>query len=318
MATASIAALYPNSAAPSSAKKRGFTYEEMLAIVEFSGAPHSVRQGTLSALKARGQWPNQDGPATGVICVSLIGMMFHGVCCRSTARWRARRACKLGFWRAIREANHWANCPKCGAERRIGTCEKCGYVGRAKLPDGKPNFDEFSRPHMYEIDIEKFRSAPRCRELRHYEARTYAEFKELPRRPEHSNVSEFPRKPAQPSPPPPREPAPAAPMPRRDQPAAEHPHRSLDHRGTERKPRELRSHEAARLVAKMRELMTGTLGKVGVDKLWIEFAPNDHRYRAPMSQENALIAACMTLGLNPDEARNYLKLFPQQLIENEP
>ncbi len=89
MAAPSIAALYPNSGASSSAKTRGFSYAEMLAIVEFSGAPHSIRQGTLSALKARGRWPNEDGPATGVVCVSLIGMMLHGVCCRSTARWRA-------------------------------------------------------------------------------------------------------------------------------------------------------------------------------------------------------------------------------------
>ena len=220
MATASIAALYPNSDAPSSAKKRGFTYDEMLAIVEFSGAPHSVRQGTLSALKARGRWPNEDGPVTGVICVSLIGMMFHGVCCRSTARWRARRACKLGFWRPLRDANSWSNCPKCGAERLVAKCDQCDYKGRAKNPDGSANFDEFCRPFMYEIDIEKFRAAPRCRELRHYEARTYAEYKELPR--QHSNLTPI-RKPAQPAQPPtPREPAPAAPMPAREKPAAEH------------------------------------------------------------------------------------------------
>lgn len=234
MATASIAALYPNSDAPSSAKKRGFTYEEMLAIVEFSGAPHSVRQGTLSALKARGRWPGDDGPATGVICISLIGMQLHGVCCRSTARWRARRAVQLGFWRELRKANAWSDCPKCGAERAVGTCDKCGYVGRAKTPEGKANFDEFCRPYVYEIDIEKFRSAQRPKEIRHFCARTYAEYKDAARRGEHPNVTEMPaRKPAQPAPPEPP-PATAAPKPERAKPAAEH------HRGTTRITRDER------------------------------------------------------------------------------
>lgn len=279
MATASIAALYPNSSAPSSAKKRGFTYDEMLAIVEFSGAPHSVRQGTLSALKARGRWPNEDGPVTGVICVSLIGMMFHGVCCRSTARWRARRACRLGFWREVRGANSWANCPKCGTAREVGKCDKCNYVGRAKTTDGKPNFDEFCRPFMYEIDIEKFRSAPRCRELRHYEARTYAEFKELPRRGEHSNVSEFPRKPSQPAPVPPREPAPAAPMPAREKPAAE----------TAPQPK-LTKRDCERFMEQVAILERGRTRHVEEHSgLEIRFDPGDPRYQAPLKLFDAIV-----------------------------
>ena len=220
MAAPSIAALYPNSGAPSSAKKRGFTYDEMRAIVEFSGAPHSVRQGTLSALKARGQWPGEDGPATGVVCISLIGMQLHGVCCRSTARWRARRAVRLGFWRELRKANSWSDCPKCGAQRRAAQCEKCSYRGRAKTPEGRANFDEFCRPFMYEIDIEKFRTAQRPKEIRHFDARTYAEYKQAAKRGEHPNVTEMPRKPAAP-PPQPLPPAPAAPAPERARPAAE-------------------------------------------------------------------------------------------------
>lgn len=223
MAAPSIAALYPNSDASSSGKTRRFNYEEMLAIVEFSGAPHSIRQGTLSALKARGRWPNDDGPATGVVCVSLIGMMLHGVCCRSTARWRARRAVRLGYWRQLRDPNSWSSCPKCGTRRATGTCEKCGYRGRAKTPDGKANFDEFCRPYMYEIDIEKFRAAQRPRELRHFEARTYSEYKEAHKPGEHGNVTPI-RKPAQPADQP-LPPAPAAPVPQRQKPAAEH-HRS--------------------------------------------------------------------------------------------
>jgi hypothetical protein len=45
---------------------------------------------------------------------------------------------------------------------------------------------------MYEIDIEKFRSAPRCKELRQFDARTYAEHKAAAKRGEHPNVTEMP------------------------------------------------------------------------------------------------------------------------------
>jgi hypothetical protein len=257
MAAPSIAALYPKPDASSSAKTRRFSYDEMLAIVEFSGAPHSIRQATLSALKARGRWPNEDGPATGVVCISLIGMMLHGVCCRSTARWRTRRAVKLGYWRRLRDANSWSNCPKCGTERDVATCHQCGYVGRAKTPEGKANFDEFCRPFMYEIDIEKFRTAPRCRELRHFDARTYAEYKEAAKRGEHGNVTEMPRKPSQPAPPP-VPPAPAAPLPKREKPAAETTH-TIRLKG-DRTEREIRRAIVSRVTHLMRSGEVSTEG----------------------------------------------------------
>lgn len=310
MATASIAALYPNSDAPPSAKTRGFNYEEMLAIVEFSGAPHSIRQGTLSALKARGRWPNENGPATGVVCISLIGMQLHGVCCRSTARWRARRACALGYWKQLRTANSWSNCRKCGAERLTGKCEKCGYVGRSKTPEGKANFEEFCRPYMYEIDIEKFRSAPRPKEIRHFDARTYAEYKEAAKRGEHPNVTEFPRKPAAPAPPP-HPPAPAAPLPGK---------KVAEHRSNQRSSssaRKLTPREGPKLVNEMRRLMQGVKGFVGLDRLWIDYSPHDPRYREPMSKENALLAACMNLAIPEQSAREFLKLLPGDVGESE-
>ncbi len=203
----------------------------MLAIVKFSGAPHSVRHATLNALSARGRWPNEDGPANGIICVSLDGMMLGnedgaGNCVRSTARWRARQAVKHRYWRQLRKANSWSNCRKCGADRQTGKCEKCGYVGRSKTPGGKANFDEFCRPYMYEIDIEKFRTAERAKGIRHFDARTYAEHKEAAKRGEHPNVTEMPaRKPAPPEPSP-LPPAPAAPLPVREKPAAEYAHRN--------------------------------------------------------------------------------------------
>lgn len=292
MAAPSIAALYPNSDAPPSAKTRRFTYEEMLAIVEFSGAPHSIRQGTLSALKARGRWPNEDGPATGVICISLIGMMLHGVCCRSTARWRVRRAVKLGYWKQLRDPNSWSNCPKCEARRATGTCDKCGYKGRAKTPDGKANFEEFCRPYIFEIDIEKFRTAPRCRELRHFDARTYREYKEAAKRGEHPNVTEFPRKPLQqteslaavPS-----APATSRPVPEKTADA----HRSNS--ASVEKPRQpkLTRRETAQFVADAIELMRGHTrhaeahGGYGYD-----LPTNDPRYRAPMKWLEAVARTC--------------------------
>lgn len=221
MAAPSIAALYPNPEAPSSAKKRGFTFEEMLLLVQYSGAPGSVKAGTISALLARGRWPNEDGPVTPEICVSLLGMMLDGTCCKRTAQRRAKRACDLGFWRMTRKHNSWLPCPSCRAERKHAKCEKCGHIGSSR------DLREYRRPFTYEIDVEKFRSAPRPREIRHFDARTYAEYKAAAKRGEHPNVTEMPsRKPTQPAPPDPP-PATAAPAPAK-QPAAEHAHRGVE------------------------------------------------------------------------------------------
>jgi hypothetical protein len=241
MAAPSIAALFPNSGAASSAKKGEFTYDELLVLVRKSFAPESVVQATVNALTARGRWPKSDGPVNGILCVSLEGMMLGGLdgnrnVVRSTARWRARRAVKLGYWRLLRQPNSWSNCPKCGAERRkhpadcncgacpthAGTCEKCGYTGKAKTSDGKANFDEFCRPYMYEIDVEKFRHALPAKGIRDFNHRTYQEHKAAAKRGEHPNVTEMPsRKPVQPDAPAPKPPAPSAPLPQRQQPAAQ-------------------------------------------------------------------------------------------------
>jgi hypothetical protein len=236
MAAPSLAELYPNSDEQSSGKRRQFSYDELLLIVRKSFAPPSIVRATINALTARGRWPHWDGPVDGTICVSLKGMMLGGPdgdqnCLRSTARWRARRAVKLGYWRLVRRPNSWSNCPKCGAERVLGKCGKfdkadnwvkgCDYEGRSKTPDGKANFNEFCRPYMYEIDIEKFRYAPPAKGLREFNHRAYQDHKRAESRGERSNLVELPRKPSQPADPP-RDPAPAAPIPQRQQPAAEH------------------------------------------------------------------------------------------------
>jgi hypothetical protein len=209
---ASIAALYPNSDASSSAKKRGYTLDEIKTIVAHSGAPPTVVAVTLAALSARGEWPREDGPATTILSVALKGIMFDSVpsCCRRTAQRRIKRALKDEYWRSARDAHSWTDCPKCGKQRNAGKCQGCGYRGRSK--DASGNWTgEFMRVPTYEFDIEKFRRAPRCKELRHFDARTYAEYKEAAERGEHPNVREFPSPPRN-DPPPPKPPAPAAPQ----------------------------------------------------------------------------------------------------------
>ena len=209
MATASIAALYPNSDAPSSAKKRPYSLKELETIVAHSGAPPTIVAVTLAALSARGAWPNEDGPATTTLCVSLLGIMYDSTpsCCRRTAQRRIKRALKDQYWRSARGAHSWRDCPKCGKQRDTGKCERCGYQGRSKDANGNWT-GEFMRVPTYEFDIDKFRHAQRCKELRHFDARTYAEHKEAAKRGEHPNVTPI-RKPAKPAEPPP----PAAALP---------------------------------------------------------------------------------------------------------
>jgi hypothetical protein len=317
MAAPSIAALYPNSDAPSSAKKRAYTYRELLAIVKFSGAPHSVRHATLNALSARGPWPDTDGPAHGIICVSLKGMMHGnqdgaGPCVRSTARWRARRACRLGYWRQLREANSWSNCPKCAAKRTAASCGKCDYVGRSKTPEGKANFEEFCRPFMYEIDIEKFRTATRPKELQAFEARTYSEYRAAVQRGDHANVTEMPsRKPTQPdSPPPPSVPPPTvAPLKR---PAAEHAHRSPEKPSQPKMTRRECSKFIADMAAEMKGCtsFTETVGGYGY-----ELQPGDPRYRPKLSWREALAEVCKRWQRAPESVIEALKFWGYQLQE---
>jgi len=288
---ASVAALYRNSDAHSSPKQRALTYDQMLSVVKFSGAPQSVRLGTLNALTARGRWPNEDGPASGIICVSLAGMMLGnadggGNVVRSTARWRARRAVKLGYWRHLRDANSWSNCPECGAERTAGKCGKCPYVGRAKTPNGKANFDEFCHPAMYEIDVEAFRSAPRPRGIRDYDARTYADHKA-----NLTNISAR-KRPAPTPPSSPLPPAPAAP-----QPAPQPARKAAEHVSTERPPGiSLTSRQRKELAFRIdlyvrgRTHITEAHGGYGYD-----LAPGDPRYIKPLPRPMAVLAACKSM-----------------------
>ncbi len=307
MAAPSIAALYRNSDAPSSAKTRAYSLEELKRIVYYSGAPHSVRNGTLAALEARGAWPVYDGPATTILCVSLRGMMQDGGCCRRTAQRRVKRALALGFWRRTRNLNTWLDCPKCGTARTSAICpnEKCKHRGSSK------DIREYVRPFTYELDVEKFIRAPRCREIHSVDWRTYAEYKAAAKLGEHPNVTEMPsRKPAQPSPEPTPPPATAAPLKR---PAAEHEHRSPE-RAPQLQPK-LTKRECAKFVADMAFCIRGQTGKVGLDGLRVNFAPGDPRYVAPMKWREALEAVCANWKRTPESVIEALKFWGYQLKE---
>jgi hypothetical protein len=85
-----------------------------------------------------------------------------------------------------------------------------------------------------------------------------------------------------------------------------------------RAPRRLTSREGPALVAKMAELMRGYTRHKQLDGYAFNLEPDDPRYRAPLSQAKALIAACMTLGITEDDAREHLKLCCWQFEEAEP
>lgn len=275
---ASTAALYRIPEQSESAKTRAYSLDELRRIVYYSGAPHSVRNGTLAALEARGEWPRYDGPATPILCISLRGMMQEGGCCRRTAQRRVKRALALGYWRRTRGLNSWLNCPKCGAERKTGTCGQCKHKGDSH------DIREYVRPFTYELDVEKFIRAPRCREIHSVDWRTYAEYKAAAQRGEHPNVTEMPaRKPAQPSPQAPLPPAPAAPSPKQpQQPAAEH---RSNRRGIGSREHERKRELSANVIAEMTALM-----------------------RRGKSQDEALCEVCLTSGLAAHEVQEILKL----------
>lgn len=304
MAAPSVAELYRDSGPHSSAKTRRFTYREMLTIVRLSYADESIKRGTLNALTARGAWPHEDGPAHGVICVSLEGMMLGdedgaGNCVRRTAQRRAKKACDKGFWRRTYNINRWLPCPQCGAERKAAKCEKCGHKGRSLNPDGSTNMKEFCRPFTYEIDIEKFRMAPPPKGIRHFCARTWKEHKEAAKRGEHPNLVEMP--PSVPS-------AAPKPEPQKQKPAAEHRSPAVGSRQHER-IRQLRQQLSAR-VAELQKGVTSYFSRA--DSLRIQLYPGDEGYSPPIPQEQAFAQACRELAISESEGREILKLLDQK------
>ena len=293
--------------------KQGYSLAEMLAIVDGSGAPHSVRALTISALLARGEWPREDGPATTVLSVAILGVMLEDNCCRSTVQRRIKRATRDAYWRRVRSANSWTNCPKCGKPRATGKCDGCPYRGRSKDANGNWT-GEFMRVPVYEFDVQKFRTAPRCREIRHFDARTYAEYKAAAKRGEHLNVTEMPaRKPAQPTPPP-DDPPPTTVAPVK-QPAAEH-------RSTVRpepKPAQPRMtrREAAKFMANVEQRKRGHTSFFSrADGMNIALHPGEQGYSPPIPWKAAFEAECAQWKRDPQVVRDALKFWGYKLPED--
>jgi hypothetical protein len=180
------------------------------------------------------------------------------------------------------------------------------------------NDKHFRRPRTFRLNLEKLRSKPRCREYRHWGMRDIHEqraFESGRRPPQHERRISSPMRPASPASCLSGQPAPSpAPSPSPSGPQEARPARVEFSRSGHR-IRELRSHEASKLVARMRELMEGTYGKVGIDGLWVAYEAGDSRIRPALPRDQALISACLTLGINPEQAREYLKLFPEKLLE---
>lgn len=168
MATASTAAGYPNSDAPSSGKRGEYSYDDLVVVVANSGAPEHVRQLTLDALAVRGRWPKAQGPVTPLISVSVTSLQDKAVVWRSTIQRRIQRAKKDKYWSEVRSMNSWLDCPKCGAARESAKCPKCPHKGSG--------FDarEFRRTFTYAIDVERFKGTPPCRQVREIRARKAA------------------------------------------------------------------------------------------------------------------------------------------------
>lgn len=76
-------------------------------------------------------------------------------------------------------------------------------------------------------------------------------------------------------------------------------------RTTDRKRKELTSREGRELVAKLLELQKGHTRHTELDGYSFDLEPDDHRYRAPLSKEDALRVACLTLQFRLEPAKEY-------------
>lgn len=188
--------------------------------------------------------------------------------------------------------NRWDKCTHCGHAHESGVecgCDMGERNGRFFAKDGR-------------VVTKTVRRTCRCKPL-------HPAIMPTPIRPPRGNqTSHRPSpdrsSPERPSPTPAQEPSKAleAPAP---VPAAKGP--PVSARESERPPRRLTSREGAKLVAKVAELMRGFTG-FGSIQLQPGGRFGSQVYREPMSQEKALIAASMTLGIPHESAIAHLKL----------
>ena len=313
MATPSIAALYPNSDAPSSAKKSLCTYSEVASNREIFRRAPSVRRATLNALlhadPGRGGWPGERNHlrfSQWHDAGKRRGRRQRGALDGALAGAAGRQAWLLA---ATAQGEFLVELPQVWRGTSDGKMREVPLRGPLENSGGEGQLRRvLPSPHVRNR-YREVPARPPAKGIRHFDARTYTEYKQAAKQGEHPNVTPI-RQPAKPAEPP-RDPAPAAPLPAREQPAAEH--KPEHHRSSQRTARKLTPREGPKLVNEIRRLMRGSSSFVEAHSgLEVNLRPDDPRYRAPMSQEHALIAACMNLAIPEEAAREFLKLLPRQ------
>ena len=171
-------------------------------------------------------------------------------------------------------------------QRNLRSLEKLGVIELVKAAN------TIRRPATYRLRIDKLGKR-----------QNYADVKNRRKAP--TPITDFPAaSPDHAVAPAPRATAPAAPPPSREESAREFLRAKQGISHTEKKPRQISRREAASLVAKMAELMRGHTRQVEAEGGYsYSLSADDPRYRAPMSQESALISACMTLCIPRSQRR---------------
>lgn len=185
--------------------------------------------------------------------------------------------------------NHWPECKRCG--HKHAASNECG----CSMGERKGRFRTKGGGILRKI----VSRTCRCK------ASMSAPIPFRPSRSSHSSPSPAQERAASPTSLPP---ATAAPVP-----AA-----AVQQRETSRPPRRLTSREGPQLVAKVAELMRGYHGTVNTVSGLVHVDESHPKYRAPMSQEHALTAACMTLGIPYEAAMEHLKLCRWKFDEPAP
>jgi hypothetical protein len=275
---------------------------QLKQLVRYSGIPLPQRHLILAALEV-------SNDAGVVIWSSVKSLSVETKMSERTIYHRRRRMLKLKLWEPIRKPYTWDDCPKCGAERESKRCG-CGYQGSER---------EFRRPPTFRLNVDKIAAWPRPKGVR---AGSYRQYKASPDYPGkkhadnsgHRSTSHFSPSNERAK----QEAVSAKPalVESSAAPVEQQAHVVPSHRSTERPLRRLTPREGPKLIAEMRRLMQGVTRENGLRELtprgMFELEPADPRYRAPMSQQEALASACMNLGIPYESAREHLKLcrFP--------
>jgi hypothetical protein len=251
MAMGSTARAYPNSDASKSENPPSLSPFRLVQHVKYSGAPRHLRNTVLAMIDASEKpglllWP------------AVKGIMIETGACRRTVQNNLRRLVKEGLLEIVKFRD-----AKFGSEEQI--CNV--WVNR----------DHFRRSATYRINLTRFSSYPRQKEIRSDEWRTYREYKAVARKrpPQHD---------AQGAAIPPQ----AATIP--ITPSPTNGHRSTGRSLTPRQRKELA--DRISLYQSGVTQLEWSEARVGTD---LAIKPGDPRYVKPLSHEAAVLAACMSM-----------------------